>query len=76
MGSVFNSEIMLGSCRYCEETYNSHANPRLSQIDQQRVLGPALGGLDFLEREIGAVLLEMNLDNQGDTAYIGNSRSV
>lgn len=53
--------------------YHSHANPGLGQVDQQRVLRPALGSLDLLECEVGAVLLEVNLDDQGDTA---NARSV
>lgn len=49
-------------------TYNSQADPRLGQVNKQRVLGPALGGLDLLKREVGAVLLEMDLNDQGNTS--------
>lgn len=48
-------------------TYNSHSNPGLGNVNEQRVLRPALGILDFFDGKIRAVLLEVNLDNQGDT---------
>jgi hypothetical protein len=48
-------------------TYNSQANPRLGNVDQQRILTPALGSLNFLKGEIGPVLLEVDLDDEGDT---------
>lgn len=51
------------------DPYHSHADPGLGQVDQQRVLGPALGSLNLLEREVGAVLLKVNLDNQCDTVF-------
>lgn len=52
---------------FMNSTYNSHSNPGLGDVYEQRVLRPALGSLDFFDGEIGAVLLEVDLDNQGDT---------
>jgi hypothetical protein len=49
-------------------TYNSQANPRLGDIDKQRILSPALSSLDLLKGEIGPVLLKVDLDDKGDTA--------
>lgn len=49
------------------DAYNSQPNPRLSNVDQEGVLCPALGSLNLLQGEIGAVLLEVNLNDQGNT---------
>jgi len=42
--------------------YQAETDPRFGDIDQQAVLGPFPGGLDFFEGEVGAVLLEVDLD--------------
>lgn len=53
--------------RLGRETYDSQTDPRFGQVDKQRVLRPALRCLDFLQSEIGTILLEVNLDNESHT---------
>jgi len=40
---------------------DAHADPGLGDVDEEAVLGPFAGGLDFFEGEVGAVLLEVDL---------------
>lgn len=44
-----------------QRTYDSQPHPRFRQVDQQRILRPALGGLHFFQGEIGSVLVEVDL---------------
>lgn len=47
-------------------SYLAHANPRFGEVDKQAILGPSSGSGDFLEGEVGSVLLEVDLGNQGN----------
>jgi hypothetical protein len=44
-------------------TYDPHPHPRLSQINKQRILRPALSSLNLFERQIDPILLEMDLND-------------
>lgn len=48
-------------------TYQSQPNPRFSQVDQNAVLRPPPRSSDLLNGEIIAVLLQVNLYNQGNS---------
>ena len=51
------------------DTYDTQTNPRLGQVDKQRVLSPALGSLNFLQSKVGSVLLKVNLNDQGNAKF-------
>ena len=57
-------------------TYQPHANPRLGQVDQKTVLCPPPRPDHFLQREIVAVLLEVNLDNQCNCLHCATIQSA
>ena len=48
------------------KSYLAHANPRLGDVDEQAVLCPFPCALSLLCCEICAVLLEVDLYNEGD----------
>jgi len=45
--------------------YFSHADPGLGDVDEEAVLGPFSGALGFFEGEVCAVLLEVDLYDEG-----------
>ncbi len=57
-------------------TYQPHADPRLGQVDQKTVLCPSPRPNHFLQREIVAVLLEVNLDDQCNCLHCVTTQSV
>lgn len=54
----------------CKETYHAHPHPRLSKVEHQRVLRPALRGLHFLQRQVDPVRLQVDLHRQGHRLQI------
>lgn len=58
------------------ETYHAHACPRFSEVHKEVILCPLAGSGDFLEREIGTVLREVDLGSQGYAMMEHRRRSV
>lgn len=48
------------------QTYSSQANPRFGEVNQQVVLGPSSRGLGLLDGKVCSVLLEVDLDDDGN----------
>jgi hypothetical protein len=45
--------------------YFAHADPGFGNVDKQTVLGPFAGALSFFGSEVGAVLLQVDLHDEG-----------
>lgn len=56
------------------EAYLAKGDPGLGQVDEKAVLAPPPGGDDFLESEVVAVLLQVDLDDEGDGVDWGGGR--
>ncbi len=55
---------------------DAHADPGFGDVDEEGVLGPGAGGLDFFEGEIGAVLREVEVGDEGNAGGEGVSLCV